>query len=240
MRKFRFRTDIPYPDLKADTDPVTGQRRYFTPQGPAYSVTTILGALPNPGIDAWRTRVGEEEAKRITLEATTLGTFVHDRLEAYVKGVDYTPRDHPLEEMATSIFQTMKIFGLKKIQEVWGVEVALHLEDLCAGRTDLICKYDGLPTVLDYKTSTMFKPDEYIEKYKLQCAAYSLAHGHMFPDVESLDQGVIMIGIRPNPDYNVPPKVQTVVLKKDEMIHYRDKWMTVLEDFHAGKYTLKT
>ncbi len=238
--RFKFRTDIPYKEINADTDSATGCRKYHTPFGPAWSVTTILGSIPNPGIDAWRARVGDEEADRKMREASSIGTYTHNRMEAYVRGEPYVETgDTEYEQIAKEMFAIMKMIGLSKVREIWGIEVPLYLEEAYAGRTDLVCRYNNLPTILDYKTSIFLKPGEFVEKYKLQIAAYAEAHDWMFPDVEPIEQGVIMIGIRPNPQYNKKAQVQTFVMNKAELDEYRDKWMIVLDDFHSGKYTVK-
>ena len=83
------------------------------------------------------------------------------------------------------------------------------------------------------KTSKRFKKAEYIEDYKLQTAAYAVAHDEMFDS--DIQQGVLLIGTRPNDEYKVPPKVQKVIIPKKELDQYRIKWMDVLEDFHAGR-----
>ena len=60
-------------------------RRYFTPTGEAYpSVTTVLGVLSKDSIQAWRKRVGEAEANRISTQASRRGTAVHKICENYI------------------------------------------------------------------------------------------------------------------------------------------------------------
>ncbi len=46
-------------------------------------VSTILQTLAKPGLEQWRQRVGVEEAKRISAEATTLGSAIHAATEAW-------------------------------------------------------------------------------------------------------------------------------------------------------------
>jgi len=41
-----------------------------------------------------------------------------------------------------------------------------------AGRVDCIADYDGKLTVIDFKTSTKEKKEEWIENYFIQCTAY--------------------------------------------------------------------
>ena len=227
--RFKYRTDIDYISIEAETRP--DGRTYFTPDGPAASVTTILGTLPHPGIDEWRDRVGHEEADRIRDEAGRIGDCMHNRLEAYVRDVPYVDTGIPEEKIAITLFKCIKLFGLRKLDEVWGIEVALHLHDLYAGRTDLVGVYSGIPSIIDYKNARMYKKSEWIENYKMQIAAYALAHDTMYGDM-GIKQGVILVGIRRNKEYNKPPELQTIILDEEELHEYKIKWMGVVEDYH--------
>ena len=64
------------PKLERDTA-ADGSRVYRTPSGNAYpSVTTVTGLLGKESIIAWRKRVGEAEANRISTTAAKRGTRV--------------------------------------------------------------------------------------------------------------------------------------------------------------------
>ena len=70
------KVDIGYEDLDAET--TSSGRTYNTPNGKSYpSVTTVLSILNEHIIQAWRDRVGEEEANRISSKASNRGTRVH-------------------------------------------------------------------------------------------------------------------------------------------------------------------
>ena len=221
-----------FPDLSSVTSD-DGTRVYQTPDGPAKSVTTILSSLPNPELDAWRERVGHEEADRISKEATTIGSFMHNMLEHHVLGTKYPAEGHPLEAVAGRMFNPVRLMGLKDLVEVWGVEVALHVLNIYAGRTDLVGIYKNIPSIIDYKTSIYQKKPEHLEKYKCQLAAYSTAFQEMFG--EPLHQGVLLIGIRPNDEFKVPPSIQRVIVDREEMDHYKQKWISILEQFYQAK-----
>ena len=62
-----------------------------------------------------------------------------------------------------------------------------------AGTSDLICKYAGKPTVLDYKTSSKHKKEEWIENYFIQSTAYALMVKERY-DLD-IEQIVIMIAV---------------------------------------------
>lgn len=229
---FQYRgPKFPYPDLSSVTAD-DGKRVYQTPGGPAPSVTTILSSIPNPELEAWRERIGQEEVDRITTEAARIGTFMHDMLEHYVCGTEYPETGDPLEKIAKQMFSCIKMLGFRGVSEVWGVEVALHFQDVYAGRTDLVAIYEKAPAIIDYKNSRFNKKAEYVEKYKLQLAGYSMAHEDMFG--EPIHQGVLLIGIRPNPQYNKPPSLQKIVVQREEMDQYKAKWVNVLETYYSN------
>ena len=56
-----------YQKIDRKTDPVTGKRKYMTPDGGAVaSVTTILSATKDMShLIAWKKRVGEKKAQEI-------------------------------------------------------------------------------------------------------------------------------------------------------------------------------
>jgi len=232
VSRFKYSDAINYPEMESVTAE-SGSRVYATPSGPAPSVTTILSTIPHPGLHEWRERVGEEEAARVSLEATDIGSAMHDMLEAYVRKVPFEPRGIPEEAIAKKMFAAVRMMGLRGLDEVWGIEVPLYYEDLYAGRTDLVGVYNGKPSIIDYKTAKYFKKDEWIHDYYLQTAAYALAHDWMFPDFK-IEQAVLLIGTRPNPEYNVPPKCQIVTVDAERMEGFKDEWVEVLSGFMDG------
>lgn len=228
--RFKYREDLVYPELESHTSD-DGDRIYLTPTGWAPSVTTIISTLPHPGLDKWRNRVGEEEAERVSEEARNIGTHVHDMLECYVRSVDYELKNTPEEKLAKNMFTAVKMMGLRNLQEVWGIEVSLFYENLFAGRTDLVGVYEEKPSIIDYKTGRYFKRNEWIEDYKLQVASYAICHDYLFPE-EEIEQCVLLIGTRANPDYKVLPNCQRVVIGKDELQYWKERWIRVLEDYY--------
>lgn len=223
-----------YIDFNATTLP-TG-RTYHTPAGDAPSVTTILSTLPNPELDAWRERVGNEEADRISREATDIGTLMHDSLEALLLGEEYVPNPECNPDVhlktAMSMAKAIRMIGWRKLDEVWGVEVPLHYENLYAGRTDLIGVYNRKRSIMDYKTSKFPKPPKHLIKYKLQMAAYKVAHEWMYPE-ETFEQGILFFAMRPNPEFRKSAQSQVIVVEEKELNSFAGQWIEILEDFYA-------
>ena len=89
--------------------------------------------------------------------------------------------------MATKIIEV----GLTPISEYHVSEVMLHYPWLYAGSTDLVCIHNGLETIVDFKQANRPKKEEWIDDYKLQIAAYAMAHDAYYGS--EIRQGVIMI-----------------------------------------------
>ena len=183
----------PLPRIEIPRVEVDGKRYYVTPNGDQYrSVTTVLGNLPKEGLDRWREKVGEEEATRVMNKAAKRGTKLHNMMEDYVGNLE----DFALGRMPStiSLFLDIQPFVDEHVSEVYGIEYPLFSDQLrAAGTSDLICVYDGKPTVLDYKTSNKKKRPEWIQNYFIQSTAYSLMVKERY-DID-IEQIVIMIAV---------------------------------------------
>ena len=159
-------------DLK--TENIDGRRFYKTPNGNYQSITTLLSNLSKVGIQAWRKRVGEEEANRISRQASGRGTRVHNIAESYIKNQE----DH-LEGVLPDAFEMFQSITplIDRIDNVHCVEGALYSDELkLAGRTDLIAEFDGELAAIDYKTSKRIKKWDYCHSYFMQGAFYAHAY----------------------------------------------------------------
>ena len=169
-KKFNHeKVDIGYDDL--DTTTTDSRRDYLTPDGSLYpSVTTVLSILNEDIIKAWRKRVGEEEANRISGKASNRGTRVHSIVEKYLNNEDTIKF---LPHIRQSLENLKPV--LNNIETIYGLEVPLYSHYLgLAGRCDCIGKYNGVPSIIDFKTSRYIKKKEKISNYFAQGAAYSI------------------------------------------------------------------
>ena len=159
-------------DLKTET--INGKRHYVTPNGKYQSITALLSNLSKAGIQAWRKRVGEEEANRISHQASGRGTRVHNIAESYIKNQE----DH-LEGVLPDAFEMFQSITplIDRIDNVHCVEGALYSDELkLAGRTDLIAEFDGALSAIDYKTSKRIKIWDHCHSYFMQGAFYAHAY----------------------------------------------------------------
>lgn len=171
MKEF-FHNPVNLPDL--ETVSVDGKRHYVTPGGTFPSVTTVLGEkLSKDGLIAWRERVGEEEANKISTQAANRGTAIHALAEAYLTNDGNWKRGAMPTNLET--FSRIKPHLDLNVGTIYGVEVPLWSDKLkTAGRTDLLAGWHGINSVVDFKTSRKIKKEEHIESYFLQATCYSL------------------------------------------------------------------
>tara|TARA_B100000965_G_scaffold177115_1_gene147761 strand:- start:2657 stop:3328 length:672 start_codon:yes stop_codon:yes gene_type:complete len=166
-----------------DLTRIDGRKRlYATPGGSKVpSVTTILDATSDKThLIAWRKRVGEQKAKQITQEAAGVGTSMHGFLEHYTKGEQLPNKSNLVHVQGRKMAEVVIQDGLSNVDEVWGSEVHLYYPDLYAGTTDLVGVHDGVPAIMDFKQTNKPKKEEWVDNYKLQGAAYALAHNHVY------------------------------------------------------------
>jgi genome maintenance exonuclease 1 len=162
--------DLGYDDLVAETTP-TG-RKYVDPDGNTYpSITTVLSILSEEAIQAWRERVGAEEANKISHKASTRGTAVHTIIEDYLNGKDTTKH---LPHIRQSLANVRPILD-NRIGKIFGIETPLYSKHLgLAGRCDCVAEFDGVPSIVDWKTSKRVKKHENISNYFAQMSAYAI------------------------------------------------------------------
>jgi CRISPR/Cas system-associated exonuclease Cas4 (RecB family) len=150
-------------------------RKYFTPEGNAYpSITTVLGILGKEAIIEWRKRVGEEEANKVSRQASTRGTAVHKLAEDYVDNKPDWKGKHMPANIAT--FNSIKPILDEKLDNIWMQEVFLYSDKLkCAGQVDCIGEWEGVLSIIDFKTSRRVKKKEDITNYFIQMCFYAAA-----------------------------------------------------------------
>lgn len=117
-----------------------------------------------------------------------------------------------------------------QINEVWGQEVPLFYEGLWAGTTDLVGMHNGIPSIMDYKNSRKPKTWEHIENYRLQLAAYALAHNQMHGT--DINRGVIFICVRQDPE-NL--QYQEFVVEGEDFEEAKRMWIDRVEMYYSQR-----
>ena len=148
-------------------------RKYKTPEGIDYpSITTVLSILSRDSIAAWRKRVGEAEANKISTRASGRGTRVHEIMEKYINNQEdyrngYTP------DIIQSFIDIRHILD-NRIGTVYAMEAPLYSDHLGKNKVDCVAEFDGKLSIIDFKTSMKPKRIEWIKNYFMQESAYAI------------------------------------------------------------------
>ena len=176
-----------------ETISVERKRFYVTPEDNYYpSITTVLSIRKKEGLMEWRKRVGNDVANYVARTASARGIKVHHMCEDYLNNqhLDFPDKwkEHKKDFLPWCLFGQLRDKVLGNIDEIYAQECSLYSDKYkVAGRVDCIAKYKGTPSVIDFKTSTKERSDEWNENYYIQGAAYSEMFlertGHNLPQV---------------------------------------------------------
>ena len=160
------------PEIKAKT--TDGVRLYETPEGNFYpSITTVLSVRNKKGLFEWRKRVGEDVANYVARKAATRGTHVHHMCEDYLNN-DFDEEKNKKKFLPYVLFNQLRESVLQKIDNIYAQECGLYSDKYkVAGRVDCIAEYDGVLSIIDFKTSTKERSDAWNESYYIQASAYA-------------------------------------------------------------------
>ena len=184
---------VPVKVPKLETKTINHKRFYVTPEGNYYpSITTVLSIRKKEGLTEWRKRVGNDVANYVAGKAARRGTTVHHMCEDYLNNqhLDFPDKwkEHKKDFLPWCLFGQLRDKVLDNIDNIYAQECSLYSDKYkVAGRVDCIAKYKGTPSVIDFKTSTKERSDEWNENYYIQGAAYSEMFlertGHNLPQV---------------------------------------------------------
>ena len=214
---------------KTVREAIEGKRHYVAGKEKLPSVTTILSGTQDPSktasLQAWRDRVGESTALMITEEAASRGTAMHKILERYVDEsgyLDMTQVGQQAHNMAIRIIEQ----GLCNVTEYYGIECTLFYPGLYAGQTDMVGVHKGEDAIIDFKQTNKPKKEEWIGDYKMQLAAYAMAHDYMHKT--QITKGVIMMCSKDN-------YYQEFVIEGEEFKKYQHKWLGKVSDYYEQR-----
>ena len=156
-----------------------GVRLYETPEGNKYpSITTVLSVRNKQGLMEWRKRVGNDVANHIARTAAARGTKVHHMCEDYLNNMEMDfPnkwKEHKKNFLPYCLFTQLKEKALCNVNNIYAQEAGLYSDKYkVAGRGDCVAEYKGTLSIIDFKTSTKEKNDEWNESYYIQGSAYA-------------------------------------------------------------------
>lgn len=154
-------------------------RVYKTPKGNHLpSITTVLKKTSPPSkkkcIDFWKSNEGEA-AFHITELSKIYGTKTHKAIEDTLAGLKPDLRS----EMVRQHFNQLLSF-VENINNIYGIELPLFSELLkLAGTADCVAEYNGVLSIIDYKTKRKPQIESYLHEYFIQTTAYALMFGEL-------------------------------------------------------------
>ena len=159
------------------------------------SISTILSETASDekknGLKIWKEN--EPAHQYITTQAQDIGTQSHKIIE------DYLSNHLDIEEfdlLPIAHFNNLKPY-LENISDIVSIEQRMYSDKLkVAGTSDLIARYNGELSIIDYKTKRKPQIDGYMYEYYLQTTCYS----QMFQEVtgEKINQVVILVSSEKN------------------------------------------
>jgi hypothetical protein len=192
MKKFNH-TPVKLEKIKATTN--NGNRLYETPSGDLYpSITTVLSPRNKKGLMEWRKRVGEDVANHVARTAAARGTKVHHMCEDYLNNMFIDDPEkwaqHKKNFLPYCLFEQLKNQTFNDIDDIYAQEAGLYSDKYkVAGRVDCIAKYKGDISIIDFKTSTKERSDDWNENYYIQGSAYA----EMFEELTGISTNQVVI-----------------------------------------------
>ena len=186
---------VPVTVPKLETKTINHKRFYVTPEDNYYpSITTVLSIRKKEGLMEWRKRVGNDVANYVARTASARGTKVHHMCEDYLNNMESEWPDkfkeHKKNFLPWCLFKQLRNEALCHINDIYAQEAGLYSDKYkVAGRVDCIAKYKGVLSIIDFKTSTKEKNDEWNENYYIQASAYA----EMFEERTGIDISQIVI-----------------------------------------------
>lgn len=138
-------------------------------------ITTILNKTKSEknkaSLNRWRSEQGEQVADYIFKNAGIIGRQVHKLNENYLNMIDI---DENFQLLSYAHHNNFKPY-LDKIDNICGIEKRLYSDALKIGGTaDCVAEYDGVLSIIDYKSKRSKQTKSYMHDYYLQTTAYAL------------------------------------------------------------------
>ena len=181
---------ISLPEVTTET--INRKRFYVTPEGEKYpSITTVLSNRKKEGLFEWRKRVGNDVANYVARTSASRGTKVHHMCEDYLNN-EFDEEKHRKDFLPFCLFNQLKDQALCNLDNIYAQEAGLYSDKYkVAGRVDCVAEYKDTLSIIDFKTSTRERSDDWNENYYIQGSAYA----EMFEERTKIkiDQVVILV-----------------------------------------------
>lgn len=154
-------------------------------------VGNILSATESPEQqDFWQQYRANPENVVYSDRAKSRGKLFHAAVEHHFRSD--AADDDAIAQVSSYWHSAYNV--LQRITNPLLVESAVwHPIGCYAGTVDMVCSFDGVPVILDWKTATKPKQVEWLNRYPLQLAAYCGAVNRMYGT--SITQGVVVVAL---------------------------------------------
>lgn len=228
---FKQFIQIPLKFVQAETMHTGNEHYYKSPKsGKRHpSVTTMLSKTSDKsGLDRWRQSMlkrygGEGATSYILQNAAEIGTAVHKRVEHYLlnKLAPDSMAEKKTPLLVKAHFENLVQY-LDKIDNVRGCEIILYSDTMnLAGTSDCVAEYNGIKSIIDFKTARSDSKIKYVNDYKLQGTAYAMMVEEMGGG--AIEQFVVLISSEQGASFEVIGKVAD----------YKDELLTRMEQYNT-------
>ena len=211
--------------VEMNTVTIDGKRYYVTPEGNKYpSITTVIGsnAKKQAGLAKWRARVGKDKAQAKSTRSATRGTRYHKLVEDYLNNILDKKKYHDMPLPWFMFNKSQKV--LDRINNIYLQEAALYSDVLkLAGRVDCIAEFDGVLSIIDFKTSAEKKREEYLLDYYVQECGYACMLQELYGitvqqlvTIVATEEGEPQVSV-------VKPKKEYLILLQEYIQEYQNK-----------------
>lgn len=218
--------------------------RYYDVDGKRLpSVTSILGRTEhifNPSkaasLEWWRKK--EPKHEEIVDNACRRGSIIHSEIELALTGtqsVEYTVEEWVNLNIPGYVNNLLGFLHEIQSGDIIEVEKVVNHPAGYAGTADLVCEYQGQPTIVDFKTTRSVhdvgektKKRSHYQSAELQIAAYGAAYNTKAKN--PVNQGMIVVAY----DWKEP---DIHVLDTDDLIRRASQFQERLEVFRILENT---
>lgn len=154
---------------------IRGERKNVYP-----SASTVVGSMKGDGLNEWIARVGKERADEIKDRAAFRGSQLHMMAEQFLLGNNPMEIGEHIMPLPKYLFGKMKP-AFQNISDVQLLERKVFTDSLgIAGTVDCCAAYNGIPSVIDFKTGRKETKREWIKGYFAQASIYTHAINEMW------------------------------------------------------------
>jgi len=201
-------------------------KRHYRVEGELYpSITTILSAQKNEGLMRWRESIGSDVANFETRRAANRGKIFHKIVEDYLN--NKKTLDYKSDILPYGLFNLVKK-EIDRVDNIHNLEVTLYSKKYkIAGRADCIAEFDGLLSVIDFKSANRAKKEEQLTTHAIQETAYSI----MWEEMTKIPiEQIVTIVTCENGETQI-------IIEKPQF--FIDKLVSCIEDFKKSKIIIK-